>query len=81
MGAGRAAQHSTGAFAACEDMDQEYERRLLRQINHQNLPTEARLSKVTHTHTHTEHLLMFAAACLVRVYTRLQAETGIMVFS
>uniref|UniRef100_A0AAQ4PZL3 Fizzy-related protein homolog n=1 Tax=Gasterosteus aculeatus aculeatus TaxID=481459 RepID=A0AAQ4PZL3_GASAC len=26
-------------------MDQEYERRLLRQINHQNLPTEARLSK------------------------------------
>lgn len=27
-------------------MDQEYERRLLRQINHQNLPTEARLSKV-----------------------------------
>uniref|UniRef100_A0A671W1J3 Fizzy-related protein homolog n=1 Tax=Sparus aurata TaxID=8175 RepID=A0A671W1J3_SPAAU len=44
-------------------MDQEYERRLLRQINHQNLPTEARLSKVTHTHTHThtEHLLMFAS--------------------
>ena len=29
-----------------EEMDQEYERRLLRQINHQNLPTEARLSKV-----------------------------------
>lgn len=27
-------------------MDQEYERRLLRQINHQNLPAEARLSKV-----------------------------------
>ncbi|XP_037314316.1 fizzy-related protein homolog [Pungitius pungitius] len=26
-------------------MDQEYERRLLRQINHQNLPTEDRLSK------------------------------------
>uniref|UniRef100_A0AAQ4PVE4 Fizzy-related protein homolog n=1 Tax=Gasterosteus aculeatus aculeatus TaxID=481459 RepID=A0AAQ4PVE4_GASAC len=30
-------------------MDQEYERRLLRQINHQNLPTEARLSKVSAT--------------------------------
>lgn len=29
-----------------EEMDQDYERRLLRQINHQNLPTEARLSKV-----------------------------------
>ncbi|KAM9844588.1 fizzy-related protein homolog isoform 3-T3 [Aulostomus maculatus] len=28
-------------------MDQDYERRLLRQINHQNLPTEARLSKVS----------------------------------
>lgn len=28
------------------EMDQEYERRLLRQINHQNLPTEARLTKV-----------------------------------
>uniref|UniRef100_A0A8C6L0I7 Fizzy/cell division cycle 20 related 1b n=1 Tax=Nothobranchius furzeri TaxID=105023 RepID=A0A8C6L0I7_NOTFU len=26
-------------------MDQEYERRLLRQINHQNLPTESRLTK------------------------------------
>uniref|UniRef100_A0A3P9NDJ0 Fizzy and cell division cycle 20 related 1 n=1 Tax=Poecilia reticulata TaxID=8081 RepID=A0A3P9NDJ0_POERE len=28
-------------------MDQEYERRLLRQINHQNLPTERRMTKVT----------------------------------
>ncbi|CAG5897041.1 unnamed protein product [Menidia menidia] len=28
-----------------EEMDKEYERRLLRQINHQNLPTEARLNK------------------------------------
>lgn len=31
-----------------EEMDQEYERRLLRQINHQNLPAEARLTKVRH---------------------------------
>lgn len=31
------------------EMDQDYERRLLRQINHQNLPAEARLSKVRHT--------------------------------
>lgn len=29
-----------------EEMDQDYERRLLRQINHQNLPAESRLSKV-----------------------------------
>lgn len=42
--AGRAAER--GAFA--EEMDQEYERRLLRQINHQNLPAEAQLAKVTH---------------------------------
>lgn len=33
------------------EMDQDYERRLLRQINHQNLPAEARLSKVRH-HQH-----------------------------
>lgn len=29
-----------------EEMDQDYERRLLRQINHQNLPAETRLAKV-----------------------------------
>lgn len=28
------------------EMDQDYERRLLRQINHQNLPAETRLAKV-----------------------------------
>lgn len=29
------------------EMDQDYERRLLRQINHQNLPAEPRLAKVS----------------------------------
>lgn len=44
-------QGSRGALLLVSpaEMDQEYERRLLRQINHQNLPREARLSKVRPT--------------------------------
>lgn len=37
----------TASLLACPvEMDQDYERRLLRQINHQNLPAETRLAKV-----------------------------------
>lgn len=37
-------------LACPEEMDQDYERRLLRQINHQNLPAETRLAKVRELH-------------------------------
>lgn len=48
------AEGSRGALllVSPEEMDQEYERRLLRQINHQNLPAEARLSKVRRQSSH-----------------------------
>lgn len=44
-GAWRAADGAL-LLACPEEMDQDYERRLLRQINHQNLPAESRLAKV-----------------------------------
>lgn len=44
------------------DMDQEYERRLLRQINHQNLPSKACLTKVRSREVPLEFLSFFFSA-------------------
>lgn len=45
-GARRGSGRALAARLPPEEMDQDYERRLLRQINHQNLPAETRLAKV-----------------------------------
>lgn len=47
-GGGREGCCGASLLPSLGEMDQDYERRLLRQINHQNLPAEARLSKVGH---------------------------------